>query len=117
MSARVSVVHWSGGARWKDARGWSNTAGPGYPICCSGQKAQDIARRGNQSATDVSVVSCMPCIRNLRAAGLLPDEPGTTHREDLRLLESLAADLLTTDSRLSEAVTRAMEALEKAGAR
>ncbi len=73
--------------------------------------------RRTKQATDVSTITCMACIRNLRAAGLLPDEPGTTRREDLRLLESLAADLLTTDSRLSEAVTRAMEALEKAGAR
>jgi hypothetical protein len=56
----------------------------------------------------------MPCIRILRTAGLLPDEPYTTRREDLRLLESLAFELLTTDSRLSEAVTRAMDALERA---
>ena len=50
-------VHWEGGIRYP--RG---TRLPGWPCCCSGDKAESIAASGNQSARPTDV-TCRPCLR------------------------------------------------------
>lgn len=57
MSKRT---HWEGGIRY--ARG---TRLPGWPCCCSGDRAEQIAERGEQTANPAGV-DCARCLRLMR---------------------------------------------------
>lgn len=62
-------MHYSGGLIYHDRQGHT-TMLAGWPCCCHGDRAADIAASGWQSA-DPSVVTCRRCLVQLRKAGEL----------------------------------------------
>lgn len=58
--AKITLIHWAGGVR--HAHG---TWLPGWPCCCSGDRAERIAAAGNQSRCP-SEVTCRRCLATMR---------------------------------------------------
>jgi len=58
----MAAIHYSGGLRSRSGRSGVRVALPGWPVCCSGLRAEEIAYRGDQT-NDRSVVTCRACLR------------------------------------------------------
>lgn len=60
---REPSIHWAGGLDYP-VRGGIMVMSPGYPCCCSGDRARKIREDGTQ-AWDRERVTCKTCLRLL----------------------------------------------------
>lgn len=58
---KARAVHWMGGARWVDRRGAYNVRLPHYPACCSGERAEQLARTVGAGTYARHEVTCQTC--------------------------------------------------------
>jgi hypothetical protein len=83
---RQAKIHWAGGLVYDRADFMTVECGAGYPCCCYGDRARQIAAEGNQTWS-VAEVTCGRCLALLRKAGVLPpptpqhepSDPNTLH--------------------------------------
>lgn len=68
-------IHFSGGLAVLEMQAVTYYA-PGYPCCCSGDRAEAIAASGNQS-DNMDKVTCERCLANIRRS----TKPGKVGRE------------------------------------
>ena len=68
---KPAAVHWFGGARWVNARGWLTVMLRGWPACCFDQQAERL-RQQRAGTTDKDAVTCLKCLRVLALATLPP---------------------------------------------
>jgi hypothetical protein len=62
-------VHYSGGLKTTTARGRWQVWLRGYPVCTTGERAEEIAHTPGRHSADVGMVTCGTCLRALRRAG------------------------------------------------
>ncbi len=69
-------IHYAGSARWRSGpkQRTVTTVSGGFALCCSGQRARDIAERGDHShdRTEVTCKLCLAFLVKADAYGVLP---------------------------------------------
>ncbi len=67
------VIHYAGALSWRSAAERMTSVTAGFAACCSGERAERIAR-DEAHTYDLTAVTCGACKRAMQRAGVLPKE-------------------------------------------